>query len=1069
MTDREARTAIITELKKNIFVIAGAGSGKTSMLVNRMVSLVEKGEATIDQICAITFTVNAATEFLQRLRKTLKRRSKGIPDKEDTRDGGLGPITEEIKQRDKIALENIDLCFAGTIDSFCNLALSEYPLDANIPSSSSVLQDEDEIKALYKKEYARLSKEYQNDDLFKAFVSLFKNPSQVFADSINDVIEASFLDIQFPSTVLSVDDFVKDFKSKYEKQLKTDLKAIKNAEDNLVKTNMQGNPSEGIELFDNFKGIVNKYLTDWTIEEILDLTKLKSSLCDSALQFDKDPCSTSSIIQYKYGSKTHNYAYDKTAGSFGTMINEIEEAKWLYSVKFLAMCADNVRKELKKQGKLTFAEYLYTFKELVKNDALNNDMMLIKHIRNKFHHFLIDESQDTSPLQYQLFLYLCKEDDHQDKDLRLVPGSLFIVGDPKQSIYRFRNADIDAYNDVKNIFSNPKHPENMVVELTNNYRSSKMLCSYFNNQFHNMDYYTDIANVASKKVDGEGLYTFSGSELVDVIKTIVNNNKYQILKKTIVLNEAGQEEEVEELSNLDYQDIMVVCWKKKGQLSSIARQLDKEGIPYYTEGDNLISTYEIGESIYAIYAYVAYKNKQHYFYNLLTSPLFGLKKEDALCINPLQPTLPKDLENLLGEIDQLSNIENPAILLKTIIDVVVFKRITSQRMDYAYFLLNKLEGAFANSEVTTLDDGAIFIYDLISEPLDRIAQMKHGPNAVYVSNVHKVKGLEKPVVILCKGALKSPKPRIQKHMDYNAGKSYIFRLAEIKGFFNVYSITNTSTYAEELELECDKLIKEYERLKYVAVTRARNYLFIQKDEGDKSESGNCWINLINGDFKSFSVNASLTSSKKTTNRSSGSFDACRKFANSQPETYKVVLPSKLKLNNEGHHEEETIKSEADNSAAEKGTLIHALLEIYVSSDMRYSKDDAIYETLNRFGLQDNEQYKELLSNVFDTMTSGGYVQASGNKEDLFEVLKAAEEIYCEMPFAYQDGSNIFNGSIDLFYKYKGEYYIVDYKTNYDGNNLDEKYALQLDAYKQAVKNIAGITASARIYHIDTKD
>lgn len=1068
MTDQDARKAIINELKKNIFVIAGAGSGKTSMLVNRMVSLVEKGEATIDQICAITFTVNAATEFLQRLRKTLKRRSKGIPDKEDNRDGGLGPINDEIKQRDKTALENIDLCFAGTMDSFCNLALSEYPLDANIPSSSSVLQDEDEIKALYKKEYARLSKEYQNNDLFKAFVSLFINPSQVFADSINDVIEASFLDIQYPPTSQPIDDFVRDFKNKYEQQLKLDLTAIKSAESDLVTINTQGNPSAGIGLFDGFKGIVNKFLSDWTIEEIFELTKLKKFLCDTALQFSQDPCISGSLIQYKFGSRTNAYSYDEKGSPFTMILKEIEEAKWLYSVKFLALCADNVRKELKKQGKLTFAEYLYTFKELVKDDALNNNMMLIKHIRNKFHHFLIDESQDTNPLQYELFLYLCSQSKPVNGEYNLVPGSLFIVGDPKQSIYRFRNADIEAYENIEKQFENPKYPQNMVVKLTNNYRSSKLLCEYFNDQFHNMNGYEDIDNIATKKPDGEGLYTFSSGQLVDVIKTIVNNSQYQILKKRMVINEKGEEEEIEELKNLDYQDIMVICWKKKGHLSPIARQLDQEGIPYYTEGDNLIGTYEIGESIYAVYAYLAYKNEKHYFYNLLTSPLFGLKKEEVLCISPLQPNLSKDLQNLLGEIDSLSNINNPVILLKTIIDAIIFKRITSQRMDYAYFLLNKLEGAFSSSEVTTLDDGAIFIYDLISEALDRIAQMKHGPNAVYVANIHKVKGLEKPVVILCKGVLKSPKPRIQKHMDYHDGKSYIFRLAELKDYHNAYSINNPVTYANELSLECDKLVEEFERLKYVAVTRARNYLFIQKDEDDKTESGNCWLNLINSSFKAFTVNASLGSSKKTTNRSSGSFDASGKFIKNKHETYQVVLPSKLKLNNEGHNEEETIKNQADNTAAEKGTLIHALLEIYVSSGMKYSKDDAIYETLSRFSKCGNQEYQELLSKVFDTMSSGGFLQADNKKEDLFAILKTASEMYCEMPFAYQEGSNIFNGSIDLFYKLGDKYYIVDYKTNYDGNNLDEKYANQLEAYKQAVKNIAGIDATARIYHIDIK-
>ena len=217
--DNQARNDIVEKLNKNIFVIAGAGSGKTAMLVNRMVSLIENGvdgaEVTIDQICAITFTINAAAEFLGRLKEVLNRRANGIPNGADDWPGGLGAITDEKKARDKKALENIDLCFAGTIDSFCNLMLSEYPLNADVPSSSSVMQD-DEASAFYKKEYQRLSELYKNHDSFKAFVKLFSDPANVFSTSISEAINASFLDAKYIVPTKSIDQFVIDFKNKYE-------------------------------------------------------------------------------------------------------------------------------------------------------------------------------------------------------------------------------------------------------------------------------------------------------------------------------------------------------------------------------------------------------------------------------------------------------------------------------------------------------------------------------------------------------------------------------------------------------------------------------------------------------------------------------------------------------------------------------------------------------------------------------------------------------------------------------------------------------------------------------------
>ena len=1072
MADDKYRISIVDELDKNMFVVAGAGSGKTTMLVNRMVSLIEKGKATIDEICAITFTINAAAEFLKRLRETLSRRAQGKNEDEDLFPGGLGKIDsttqsgKDIMARDKEALVNINLCFAGTIDSFCNLALAEYPLDADIPSASSVLQDEEEIKALYKQEYARLSKKYQNSDSFKLFVSMFRNPAKVFADAIGEVLEASFLDIQLPS-VEPLADFVKDFKAKYENNIKEDFKEIALSKPTLVTTNVSGEPIESPDLFDKFEKKYKRFLSNWDNEEVFDLPSFTSCF-KSGLRFDADPCNKRCIsFKYSKGSKVNlpAFYYDSSC-LFNAAIDDVEKHRWSYAMEFLVLAANEVKDSLKKQGKLTFAEYLYTFKELVKNDVNNNNMMLVKHIRNKFSKFLIDESQDTSPFQYELFLYLCSRNKPIGDKYDLEPGSLFIVGDPKQSIYRFRNADIDSYNKVKKLFNDPAYPDNKIVLLTSNFRSTAGLCDYFNRIFAPLmpNDYVNIDNIASKKPDGEGLYTYT--DLVGVIKTLVNNNNYKILKKKKD-PKTGEETSVSE--TLTFEDIMIITKAKKDTLSVIAKQLDAEGIPYFTEGDNVLDNYQIVEAIYACYCYVAYPNERRYFYNLITSPLFGLKKEEALSLDPANPKLKKEELDILSSVKTLRGTSNPVVLLKTIIDSVIFKYVSSQRMDYAYFLLNKLEDAFSNNIVTTLDDGAEYLLSLIKEPQERVAQMKNKPNAVYVANIHKVKGLERPVVIICKsGTNYNLKSGVTKHMDYNAKKSYIFRLAKKPFGFNNYEIDNPFSYTAELELETGKLKEEFLRLEYVAVTRARNYLFIEKDSDDTLKT-NCWYDLIDSGFQPFVVdpNAKIHN-PGAANKPTNDLDAKSLFTKNVEETYKIVLPSKLVLNHEGASEEKTITSQADNSAAEKGTLVHALMEIYVTSGMSYSKSDAVEETLSRYGQSGNDEYRKLLTGVIDTMTSGGFVQASGQKEDLFELLKRADlaDIYCELPFSYQEGTDIYNGSIDLFYKLDGKYHIVDYKTNYDDTNLDYKYENQLAAYQKAVKEIEGIDADARIYHID---
>ena len=125
--DTLSRNRIISVIGTNLFVEAGAGSGKTTMLVRRMVAMVEAG-IEISRMCAITFTKAAAGEFYNRFQKMLIERSNpSLEWKDSSEPGQLPEPTEETRERCRTALQNIDLCFMGTIDAFCGMVLSEHP------------------------------------------------------------------------------------------------------------------------------------------------------------------------------------------------------------------------------------------------------------------------------------------------------------------------------------------------------------------------------------------------------------------------------------------------------------------------------------------------------------------------------------------------------------------------------------------------------------------------------------------------------------------------------------------------------------------------------------------------------------------------------------------------------------------------------------------------------------------------------------------------------------------------------------------------------------------------------
>jgi ATP-dependent helicase/nuclease subunit A len=134
LPDAEARHVIQSDLDTNLLVEAGAGSGKTTELVARMVALVESGTAGVEAIAAVTFTRKAAAELRERFQSRLEARAGEVAESPD-RDERLPLVTK--------ALEDIDRAFIGTIHSFCARLLRERPLDVGLDPAFQELAAEE--------------------------------------------------------------------------------------------------------------------------------------------------------------------------------------------------------------------------------------------------------------------------------------------------------------------------------------------------------------------------------------------------------------------------------------------------------------------------------------------------------------------------------------------------------------------------------------------------------------------------------------------------------------------------------------------------------------------------------------------------------------------------------------------------------------------------------------------------------------------------------------------------------------------------------------------------------------
>ncbi|MCR5350601.1 MAG: UvrD-helicase domain-containing protein [Acholeplasmatales bacterium] len=1047
MDDQLDRKIILEELNKNIFVIAGAGSGKTTMLVNRMVSMVEAG-IDISNICAITFTVNAAARFLVDFQKKLKFRMTVSDDHKPENGSELGASSPKKREYCKKAIENIDLCFAGTIDSFCQKVLSEIPYDAGVPSSTSLLSDDD-LSSIYKKMFKDISNE-PNELTFEYndFIRLHSNPAEIFSLSINKIRELTALDFQYDDLNINLNDKYNDFKNNYLNKLKADIDKLKSFENYSCENNVKENFKNNFYIFKKrIDGLFNSINLSNCDDRLKTIKKLISNIA-----FDVDPELDYINFGYTKGMAGNVNRYELKKDEFiDSIIVEYNKIKYDYSIPFLVKASNYITCKLKEEGLLTFNDYLLVLRDALRNDMLNG-RHLIEHINQKYKYFLLDESQDTSPFQTDIFLYLTSEVTSINKhDLKPRPGSLFIVGDPKQSIYRFKGADVISYNDTQSMFNDEN---NIVVKLTNNFRSTNQLCDYFNKRFENLDFYTAIP-LTKDNVNNTGIYRSDTNSYIDVIKSMINNPKYY-------LKFDDDKDDINDLVMIDgkrcryikYKDFMLITFSTTKH-QDIMNNLESNNIPYFVEGKFNVNDKELLRLVHAIYYYLVYKGRSDALYNLLSSPLFNLNINDSVSIKNNIELMPLNIKELINKIDNINDNDPIMVFDKILYDLNIFDQIGYKNMELLYFLGEKIRNEIAHNNISTISECEKYIRNFMASKLERYINMDFDFKGVYLANLHKVKGLERPVVILINSQMGTK--GASDASDYLNNKSYLFNIEKKNGDISV-SILSTDKYDDVKENELKELDKEVERLKYVAVTRARSYLIIE----DGKRSNWYWNDLIFEDFLRFKLEPKELDIKECNDDLCNNNDIV--FNNELP--YIDESPSKIKKAHKKNDEDIDLSDykEKTSDATLLGTIIHRIMELIVKSNDLYKKEDCIKIISSEFEL--NDKLINVLNDVYDKIHSGGYNQENGKENDILPILLKAEEKYCEVPFSYKENNIIHQGIIDLLYKLDGKWYIVDYKTNFESKGLDDLYEGQLNAYKKAIKEIDNIEAEAYIYHID---
>ena len=439
--DDATRVAITSELSKNVFVEAGAGTGKTTSLVARLMALLESG-VPVEQIVAITFTRAAAAELRVRIRQELEQRRSN---------GEQSAWIEE-------ALANVDSAAFRTIDSHVQSLLREYPIEAGLPPGMEIQGATDEIESFNERWSEWVGAKLEEDAEFvemigRAMTLRMANPLgalRELASCINE--QHGFVNfVELPEFDAGDAQNGVALMAWHIDRLRKSARLASDRNDRLYQ--------------------YLKERVDWWLVNVGDGIESEDDALDLLANIPAiTPATRGAKSNWPRGVEDVREQVAEAANCHAEVLHVLRSIVAGQMFNFaLRFVRDELVASRVSEGKLTFHDGMVFAVRLLRNNS-----SVRKAVQRKHSHVLVDEFQDTDPLQVELVELMTVPDGQWD----FRPGSLFCVGDPKQSIYRFRGADVEVSSDIMRQVEASDHGS--ALSLIENHRSSVAVIQWVN-------------------------------------------------------------------------------------------------------------------------------------------------------------------------------------------------------------------------------------------------------------------------------------------------------------------------------------------------------------------------------------------------------------------------------------------------------------------------------------------------------------------------------------------------------------------------------------------------------------
>lgn len=865
------RLQILNDFAPNILIEAGAGSGKTTILVNRILNQIKNTEISLDKMVAITFTEKAAIGLQERFQENLF--------KAHTQAEG------EQKEKLKRAIEDMDKIHISTIHSFCSSMLKEMPFEAGLSLDFTIVRDDQD--AVFKK--GIFAQFCENDQTaFDPEISEIKlrmgevaiNPDSL-ADTFCAICEKDGISWIYDQNSLEKDP--QDFFLKARQIIKQVCEVLNKQDDPAIGFTEIELKRGGILTDDETPVIKDetRSVYKWFTQneqakpasdcmEMLGKLDAKMNICagrnDKSKNFNPDFLNIGKGVNNRLKK---DYQLDQVCGELKEDYSRYRHA---LCMRFLIGAINYFNAEKKKEKKLTDKDLLVLARDMIKQSETARQFF-----SHKYTCFYIDEFQDTDPIQTELIFYLaCRETTLPEnwEDCQLKDGTLCMVGDPKQSIFAFTGADIKLYNRVKEKMQQDSNCR--VYGLQRNYRSNRQICDWVENSYSKKLSgfgFPDQTEAGSSQAIFEGMTTLTPACVADH-QTLKGLYRYQLgegTKDELIERDAPYIAELiaglianqAQISRYDTAtqttatravtpgDFMIITWFTTAMPRYI-NALKEKGIPVSVAGKIETKALEEVNNLVLLLSYLDdYRNS--YRLAVVLEKLFACHLEADQRFTYHQFIWNEAEIKALADIrikESLLEIRKLLMLIGQVPPMVVVETVVN---DFKTIMANKnydiitLNSAMGNVEqllevvraepYSTFSDIVARLQSLTENTLDRemsitdLIEEDGEYNAVRIMNLHKAKGLEGNVILLA-----DPSTGVS---GFNDTMLFIEEDGIKKGFvipkdkYGSY-IGKPDGWNEAKAISDALKREEHLRLLYVASTRAKEALIVAS--GDRIDS-----------------------------------------------------------------------------------------------------------------------------------------------------------------------------------------------------------------------------------------